>query len=87
MLDCTLAVQQHQQDTAGAHNKTAATSSCCAAPAAAATMAGQIEAWFRLADTDRDGAIGGAEAVAFFTRSGLPQDVLGQVWAAGMQDR
>lgn len=43
-------------------------------------MAGLAEQqWFRLADQDGDGAVGGAEAVAFFTRSGLPQDVLGQV--------
>lgn len=42
-------------------------------------MAGQAEAWFKLADQDGDGAVGGAEAVRFFTRSGLPQDVLGQV--------
>jgi hypothetical protein len=42
-------------------------------------MAGQAEGWFKLADQDGDGAVGGAEAVRFFTRSGLPQDVLGQV--------
>lgn len=42
-------------------------------------MASQVEAWFKLADQDGDGAVGGAEAVRFFTRSGLPQDVLGQV--------
>jgi hypothetical protein len=38
-----------------------------------------VEHWFRLADEDRDGGVGGAEAVRFFTKSGLPQDVLGQV--------
>jgi len=42
-------------------------------------MSNQIEIWFRLADEDKDGAIAGAEAVKFFTKSGLPQDVLGQV--------
>lgn len=42
-------------------------------------MGSQIEQWFRLADEDRDGGVGGAEAVKFFTKSGLPQDVLGQV--------
>lgn len=42
-------------------------------------MSGQAEAWFKLADQDGDGAVAGAEAVRFFTRSGLPQDVLGQV--------
>lgn len=44
-----------------------------------AAMAGLAEQWFRLADEDKDGKIGGAEAVKFFTRSGLPKDVLGQV--------
>jgi hypothetical protein len=39
----------------------------------------QMEHWFRLADEDRDGGVGGAEAVRFFTKSGLPQEVLGQV--------
>lgn len=29
--------------------------------------------WFAAADLDRDGVLGGAEAVAFFQRSGLPQ--------------
>ncbi|KAF6263937.1 hypothetical protein COO60DRAFT_1664828 [Scenedesmus sp. NREL 46B-D3] len=40
----------------------------------------QVEHWFRLADEDRDGGVGGAEAVRFFTKSGLPQEVLGQIW-------
>jgi hypothetical protein len=40
---------------------------------------GLAEQWFRLADEDKDGKIGGGEAVRFFTRSGLPKDVLGQV--------
>jgi epidermal growth factor receptor substrate 15 len=34
---------------------------------------------FVLADEDRDGAITGGEAVKFFARSALPQEVLGQV--------
>lgn len=34
---------------------------------------------FQLADEDKDGAIAGFEAVRFFARSGLSQDVLGQV--------
>lgn len=42
-------------------------------------MANPVEQWFRIADEDRDGGVGGAEAVRFFTKSGLPQDVLGQV--------
>ncbi len=45
-------------------------------------MAQQLyEQWFRIADADKDGAVGGAEAVNFFLRSGLPQNVLGQVRA------
>jgi len=39
----------------------------------------QTEAWFKLADEDRDGVVGGAEAVKFFLKSGLPQEALGQV--------
>ena len=39
----------------------------------------QLQQWFQLADTDRDGRIGGKEAVQFFTKSGLPQDTLGHV--------
>ena len=42
-------------------------------------MAGATEQWFRLADEDKDGVISGPEAVRFFTKSGLPQNVLGQV--------
>lgn len=38
-----------------------------------------LEQWFKAADEDRDGVIKGAEAVRFFQRSGLAQDVLGQV--------
>ena len=38
-----------------------------------------FEQWFRLADEDRDGMIGGMEAVKFFQRSGLPQNLLGEV--------
>lgn len=37
------------------------------------------EQWFRLADEDRDGQVGGAEAVKFYLKSGLQQAVLGQV--------
>lgn len=46
-------------------------------------MAGLAEQWFRIADEDKDGKIGGAEAVRFFMRSGLPKDVLGQVRELG----
>lgn len=45
-------------------------------------MAGLAEQWFRIADEDKDGKISGGEAVRFFTRSGLPKDVLGQVGTA-----
>jgi len=39
-----------------------------------------FDAWFRFADADRDNVIGGADAVAFFSRSGLPQETLFKVW-------
>ncbi len=38
-----------------------------------------FNAWFQVADQDRDGLISGGEAVAFFQRSGLSQDTLFQV--------
>jgi len=38
-----------------------------------------FESWFRIADGDKDGVVGGVEAVAFFGRSGLPQATLFQV--------
>lgn len=37
------------------------------------------QAWFNLADEDNDGVVSGAEAVAFFTRSGLPKKALAEV--------
>ncbi|CAL1377319.1 unnamed protein product [Linum trigynum] len=49
-------------------------------------MAGQnagvdlFDSYFRRADLDGDGQISGAEAVAFFQASGLPKQVLAQVW-------
>ncbi|GFR42201.1 hypothetical protein Agub_g3092, partial [Astrephomene gubernaculifera] len=36
--------------------------------------------WFQTADADRDGRVTGADAVAFFGRSGLPREVLATVW-------
>jgi epidermal growth factor receptor substrate 15 len=39
----------------------------------------QQEAYFKIADADKDGVVGGAEAVKFFLRSGLSQETLGQV--------
>jgi len=46
-----------------------------------------FDAWFRIADADRDGVVTGAEAVAFFSKSGLPKKALATVWdvAAGGQ--
>lgn len=38
-----------------------------------------FDAFFRRADLDQDGRISGAEAVAFFKGSNLPQQVLAQV--------
>ena len=38
-----------------------------------------FDAWFRFADADRDNVIGGADAVTFFSRSGLPQETLFKV--------
>lgn len=43
----------------------------------------QAEAYFKIADADKDGVIGGGEAVQFFLKSGLPQDTLGQVGGGG----
>ncbi|KAF8073195.1 EHD1 [Scenedesmus sp. PABB004] len=36
--------------------------------------------WFKVADADQDGRVTGADAVAFFQRSGLPKEVLAKVW-------
>lgn len=38
-----------------------------------------FDEYFKQADLDHDGRISGAEAVAFFKRSNLPQNVLAQV--------
>lgn len=37
--------------------------------------------WFTIADTNGDGRITGADAVSFFSRSGLSQQTLAKVWA------
>ncbi|XP_075483105.1 uncharacterized protein LOC142523259 isoform X2 [Primulina tabacum] len=47
----------------------------------------KFEAYFQVADTDRDGRISGNEAVAFFKASNLPQRVLAQVWTYADQNR
>ncbi|XP_073149099.1 uncharacterized protein [Henckelia pumila] len=47
----------------------------------------KFEAYFQMADTDRDGRISGNEAVAFFKASNLPQRVLAQIWTYADQNR
>ena len=37
-------------------------------------------AWFKEADADRDGRVGGKEAASFLQKSYLPRNVLGQIW-------
>ncbi|KAK7299784.1 hypothetical protein RJT34_10611 [Clitoria ternatea] len=49
--------------------------------ASAAPNVDLFDAYFRRADLDRDGRISGAEAVSFFQGSGLPKQVLAQIWA------
>eukprot|EP00983_Pelagomonas_calceolata_P094261 1157869-Pelagomonas_calceolata.AAC.8 len=45
-----------------------------------------VEVHFRTADSDKDGAVSGPEAVAFFGKSGLPTPVLRQVgWTRLLQ--
>ncbi|XP_074556622.1 uncharacterized protein LOC141812531 [Curcuma longa] len=46
-----------------------------------------FDEYFKQADSDRDGRISGAEAVAFFQRSNLPKNVLAQVWMHADQNR
>ncbi|CAL5190902.1 unnamed protein product [Lathyrus oleraceus] len=46
-----------------------------------------FDAYFRRADLDRDGRISGAEAVSFFQGSGLPKNVLAQIWAFANQNQ
>ncbi|KAJ0257483.1 Uncharacterized protein HA466_0083370 [Hirschfeldia incana] len=47
----------------------------------------QFEAYFKRADLDGDGRISGAEAVGFFQGSGLPKQVLAQIWSLSDQSR
>ncbi|CAH2036697.1 unnamed protein product [Thlaspi arvense] len=47
----------------------------------------QFEAYFRRADLDGDGRISGAEAVGFFQGSGLPKQVLAQIWSLSDRSR
>ncbi|KAI8474973.1 MAG: P-loop containing nucleoside triphosphate hydrolase protein [Monoraphidium minutum] len=50
------------------------------AGAGAVANAATYERWFKAADADMDGRVTGADAVAFFRRSGLSRDVLARVW-------
>mmetsp|Transcript_10843 Transcript_10843/g.27375 ORF Transcript_10843/g.27375 Transcript_10843/m.27375 type:complete len:559 (+) Transcript_10843:276-1952(+) len=43
--------------------------------------------WFKEADKDKDGVVNGEEAVAFFSRSRLPQPTLAKVWALSDRQR
>ncbi|GAB4833023.1 hypothetical protein Ancab_007046 [Ancistrocladus abbreviatus] len=47
----------------------------------------QFDLYFRRADLDHDGRISGAEAVTFFQGSGLPKQVLAQVWMHADKNR
>ncbi|KAH0918263.1 hypothetical protein HID58_025923 [Brassica napus] len=47
----------------------------------------QFEAYFKRADLDGDGRISGVEAVAFFQGSGLPKQVLAQIWSLSDRSR
>ncbi|XP_020112459.1 epidermal growth factor receptor substrate 15-like isoform X1 [Ananas comosus] len=46
-----------------------------------------FDAYFKMADLDRDGRISGAEAVAFFKGSNLPQQILAQIWTHADRNR
>ncbi|KAJ7534410.1 hypothetical protein O6H91_13G093300 [Diphasiastrum complanatum] len=46
-----------------------------------------FDAYFRTADADQDGNISGAEAVAFFKGSSLPQVTLAKIWQFSDQGR
>ncbi|XP_016191041.1 epidermal growth factor receptor substrate 15-like 1 isoform X4 [Arachis ipaensis] len=46
-----------------------------------------FDAYFRHADLDHDGRISGTEAVSFFQGSGLPKQVLAQIWAFANQSQ
>ncbi|KAL9269683.1 putative calcium-binding protein [Drosera capensis] len=47
----------------------------------------QFDLYFKRADLDHDGRISGAEAVSFFQGSGLPKQVLAQIWMHADQNR
>ncbi|KAK7386082.1 hypothetical protein VNO78_32171 [Psophocarpus tetragonolobus] len=55
--------------------------------ASAASNVDLFDAYFRRADLDRDGRISGTEAVSFFQGSGLPKQVLAQIWAFANQNQ
>eukprot|EP01025_Chloroclados_australasicus_P062326 TRINITY_DN8187_c0_g1_i3.p1 TRINITY_DN8187_c0_g1~~TRINITY_DN8187_c0_g1_i3.p1 ORF type:complete len:605 (-),score=71.17 TRINITY_DN8187_c0_g1_i3:298-1968(-) len=50
-------------------------------PTAVEHTADTYDQWFEFVDTDRDGRIGGGDAVQFFGRSALPREILSKVWA------
>jgi EH domain-containing protein 1 len=45
------------------------------------------DSWFRAADADGDGRVTGADAVAFFARSGLERPTLARVWELANSNR
>ncbi|XXG87401.1 hypothetical protein AAC387_Pa11g2094 [Persea americana] len=52
----------------------------------ASPSADVFDAYFRMADLDKDGRISGAEAVVFLQRSNLPKHVLAQIWTHADQN-
>ncbi|CAK8571317.1 unnamed protein product [Lathyrus sativus] len=46
-----------------------------------------FDVYFRRANLDRDGRISGAKVVSFFQTSGLPKNVLAQIWAFANQNQ
>ena len=63
----------------------AARAGSCKLPPAPPAMV--KDRWFRLADADGDGRVTGADAVAFFQRSGLPKAALARVWDLANSNR
>ncbi|KAJ1928074.1 hypothetical protein IWQ60_002386 [Tieghemiomyces parasiticus] len=51
------------------------------------TEAAAFARWFQHVDTQNRGLITGAEAVPFFTLSGLPASTLGEIWELADQER
>ncbi|KAI3725733.1 hypothetical protein L1987_65525 [Smallanthus sonchifolius] len=55
--------------------------------ASGAVNTDQFELYFKRADVDQDGRVSGSEAVSFFQASGLPKQVLAQIWTYTDQNR